>query len=66
DFVKKWLVSQSKDLKTLTETTENYESERSADHFFKTETQEGVFRYLYGKVQLKRMELEASLGVKNN
>ncbi|KAH7684545.1 brahma associated protein, partial [Aphelenchoides avenae] len=51
---------------TLTETTENYESERSADHFFKTETQEGVFRYLYGKVQLKRMELEASLGVKNN
>ncbi len=50
----------------MTETLTDYEQERRADHFYKPVTQEAIFRYIYGKVQQKRLELEASLGVRNN
>jgi SWI/SNF-related matrix-associated actin-dependent regulator of chromatin subfamily D len=42
------------------------ELERRAEYFHQPQIQEGVFRYIYSKVQQKRAELEASLGVKNN
>lgn len=66
EFIKKWLVSQSQDLKTMTEATGEGEAERRAEHYYRPETQEGVFRYIYQKVQQKRAELEQGLGVRNN
>lgn len=50
----------------MTEQSQDFELERHADHFFQPHTQEGVYRYIYGKVVQKRMELEATLGVKYN
>ncbi|VDO34368.1 unnamed protein product [Haemonchus placei] len=44
EFIRKWLVSQSQDLKTMTEASGEGEAERRADHYYKPETQEGVFR----------------------
>ncbi|ETN68372.1 SWIB/MDM2 domain protein [Necator americanus] len=66
DFIRKWLVSQSQDLKTMTEASGEGEAERRSDHYYRPETQEGVFRYIYQKVQQKRAELEQGLGVRNN
>ncbi|KJH53063.1 SWIB/MDM2 domain protein [Dictyocaulus viviparus] len=66
EFIRKWLVSQSQDLKTMTEASGEGEAERRADHYYRPETQEGVFRYIYQKVQQKRAELEQGLGVRNN
>jgi len=66
EFVERWLISQSRDLKNMTEQSQDFELERHADHFFQPHTQEGVYRYIYGKVIQKRMELEATLGVKYN
>ncbi|KHN81249.1 SWI/SNF-related matrix-associated actin-dependent regulator of chromatin subfamily D member 1 [Toxocara canis] len=65
-FINKWLISQSNDLKTMTEAVGEGESERKADHYYQPQVQEGVFRYIYQKVQQKRAELESTLGVKNN
>uniref|UniRef100_A0A915B9A5 DM2 domain-containing protein n=3 Tax=Ascarididae TaxID=6250 RepID=A0A915B9A5_PARUN len=65
-FINKWLISQSNDLKTMTEVVGEGECERKADHYFQPQVQEGVFRYIYQKVQQKRAELESTLGVKNN
>jgi len=65
-FLQKWLVSQSRDLKIMNELNSDAESERRADHFYQPVIQEGVFRYIYGRVQQKRQELEVSLGVRNN
>lgn len=42
------------------------ERERRAESYMQPTVQEGVFRYIYQKVQLKRAELEQSLGVRNN
>ncbi|KAI1707642.1 SWIB/MDM2 domain-containing protein [Ditylenchus destructor] len=66
ETVQKWLISQSKDLKNISEVNSDFEQERRADVFYQSHTQEGVFRYIYGKVQQKRFELEATLGVKKN
>ncbi|CAI4228811.1 unnamed protein product [Auanema sp. JU1783] len=66
EFIRKWLVSQSLDYQTMTEAHGESESERRAEHYHRPETQEGVFRYMYHKIQQKRAELEASLGVRNN
>ncbi|CAD5221890.1 unnamed protein product [Bursaphelenchus okinawaensis] len=63
-FIQKWLASQSRDLKTLNEQSSEYELERRADFFYQPHVQEGVFRYLYGKVQQRRQEIENMLGVK--
>ncbi|CAI5444720.1 unnamed protein product [Caenorhabditis angaria] len=66
DFIKKWMISQSSDLKTLTEASGDGEAERRFDHYLKPETDEAVYRYMYQKIQQKRAELEQSLGVRNN
>lgn len=50
----------------MTEVVGEGECERKADHYFQPQVQEGVFRYIYQKVQQKRAELESTLGVKNN
>ncbi|KAF1565761.1 UNVERIFIED_CONTAM: Brahma-associated protein of 60 kDa, partial [Eudyptes robustus] len=63
-FIQKWLASQSRDLKTINEQQMDQEQERRADHYYQPHIQEGVFRYLYGKVQQRRQELEYMLGVK--
>jgi SWI/SNF-related matrix-associated actin-dependent regulator of chromatin subfamily D len=80
EFIQKWLISQSKDLKacaslyayltfslqTMTEVAGDPEVERKAVYFHQPCIEEGVYRYIYSKVQQKRAELEQSLGVKNN
>ncbi|KAI1704728.1 SWIB/MDM2 domain-containing protein [Ditylenchus destructor] len=66
ETIQKWLISQSKDLKNISEVNSDFEQERRADMYYQPNTQEGVFRHIYSKVQQKRMELEATLGVKNN
>ncbi|PAV85927.1 hypothetical protein WR25_00946 [Diploscapter pachys] len=62
DFIEKWLMSQSADLKTMTESNGDTETDRKVEAYFKPDIEEGVFRYLYQKVQQKRAELEQSLG----
>lgn len=66
EFIQKWLISQSNDLKTMTDTNDECESERKAEFYYQPAIQEGTFRYIYQKVQQKRAELESTLGVKNN
>ncbi|CAI2347508.1 unnamed protein product [Caenorhabditis sp. 36 PRJEB53466] len=65
-FIKKWVVSQNTDLKTLTESSGDGEAERYAHAYVTNEADEGVSRYMYQKIQQKRSELEQSLGVRNN
>lgn len=66
-FVQQWLCSQSRDLKNLSDgPAADYELERRADKYVQPDVQEGVYRYIYGKVQQKRFELETALGLKNN
>lgn len=42
------------------------EEERRAEYYLHPNVKEAVFRYIYGKVQQKRFELEATLGIKYN
>uniref|UniRef100_A0A8R1DL80 SWIB domain-containing protein n=1 Tax=Caenorhabditis japonica TaxID=281687 RepID=A0A8R1DL80_CAEJA len=65
-FIKKWVVSQNADLKTLTETSGDGEADRYAQVYQTSEADEGVSRYMYQKIQQKRAELEQSLGIRNN
>uniref|UniRef100_A0A915EH93 Uncharacterized protein n=1 Tax=Ditylenchus dipsaci TaxID=166011 RepID=A0A915EH93_9BILA len=55
ELVQKWLISQSKDLRNISEVSSDFEMERRADQYFQPHTQEGVFRYIYGKVQQKEL-----------
>jgi len=64
-FISKWLMSQNRDLKVMTDVAGNPEEERRSDFFYQPWTQEGVCRYFYSKVQLKRAELEQALGIRN-
>lgn len=64
-FIQKWLISQMRDLKVITDQVGNPEEERKSDFFYQAWTQEAVCRYFYGKVQQKRAELEQSLGIRN-
>ena len=84
-FINKWLQSQSRDLKTMTDVTGNPEEERRVDFYYQPWVTESVcrfdqsienarflflyklyvIRYFYGKIQQKRAELDASLGVRN-
>jgi SWI/SNF-related matrix-associated actin-dependent regulator of chromatin subfamily D len=64
-FIAKWLMSQNRDLKVMTDVAGNPEEERRSDFFYQPWTQEGVCRYFYSKVQLKRAELEQALGIRN-
>ncbi|XP_003741941.1 SWI/SNF-related matrix-associated actin-dependent regulator of chromatin subfamily D member 1 [Galendromus occidentalis] len=63
-FVNKWLISQSRDLKTMTDVVGNPEEERRADFYHQRWASEAVCRYFYGKVQQKRAELEQALGIR--
>lgn len=66
-FITKWLASQSRDLKLMTETsTGNSEEERRADYYTEQWSHEAVSRYFYNKVQQKRAELEQALGIRNS
>jgi len=64
-FINKWLQSQSRDLKTMTDVTGNPEEERRVDFYYQPWVTEAVCRYFYGKIQQKRAELDASLGIRN-
>lgn len=65
-FIQKWLISQMRDLKLITDQVGNPEEERKSDFFYQAWTQEAVCRYFYGKVQQKRAELEQALGIRNS
>merc|ERR1711868_98943 len=65
-FINKWLQSQSRDLKTMTDVTGNPEEERRVDYYYQPWVTEAVCRYFYGKIQQKRAELDSSLGVRNS
>lgn len=65
-FIQKWLISQQRDLKVITDQVGNPEEERKSDFFYQPWTQEAVCRYFYGKVQQKRAELEQALGIRNS
>ncbi|XP_063228350.1 brahma-associated protein of 60 kDa isoform X2 [Bacillus rossius redtenbacheri] len=64
-FINKWIISQTRDLKTMTDVVGNPEEERRAEFFFQPWAQEAVCRYFYTKVQQKRAELEQALGIRN-
>ncbi|XP_076435634.1 SWI/SNF-related matrix-associated actin-dependent regulator of chromatin subfamily D member 1-like isoform X5 [Babylonia areolata] len=65
EFLNNWLISQTRDLKTMTDVVGNPEEERRADFFYQPWSQEAVCRYFYGKVQQRRLELEQALGLRN-
>jgi SWI/SNF-related matrix-associated actin-dependent regulator of chromatin subfamily D len=64
-FVTKWLISQNKDLKTVSDIVGNPEEERRSEFYSQQWTQEAVCRYFYSKLQQKRAELEQALGIRN-
>ncbi|XP_076461310.1 SWI/SNF-related matrix-associated actin-dependent regulator of chromatin subfamily D member 1-like isoform X2 [Babylonia areolata] len=64
-FLNNWLISQTRDLKTMTDVVGNPEEERRADFFYQPWAQEAVCRYFYGKVNQRRLELEQALGLRN-
>ncbi|CAF3509681.1 unnamed protein product [Rotaria sp. Silwood1] len=65
-FICKWLASQSRDLKMMTDSSiGNNEEERRADYYTEQWSYEAVSRYFYNKVQQKRAELEQALGIRN-
>jgi SWI/SNF-related matrix-associated actin-dependent regulator of chromatin subfamily D len=63
-FVNKWLKSQEADLKLMTGKNAELENERRVERYMQPQMQEGVFRYLYNKVQQKRKELELGINAK--
>ncbi|KAM4029076.1 SWI/SNF-related matrix-associated actin-dependent regulator of chromatin subfamily D member 3 isoform 1-T1 [Anomaloglossus baeobatrachus] len=64
-YIQDWLLSQSRDLKIMTDVVGNPEHERRADFYQEPWSQEAVSRYFYCKIQQRRQELEQSLGVRN-
>ncbi|KAG9509705.1 Brahma-associated protein of 60 kDa, partial [Fragariocoptes setiger] len=60
-FTNKWLISQTHDLKLMTDQVGNPEEERKSEYYFQPWTQEAVCRYFYRKVQQRRAELEHAL-----
>uniref|UniRef100_A0A7E4UR55 SWIB/MDM2 domain-containing protein n=1 Tax=Panagrellus redivivus TaxID=6233 RepID=A0A7E4UR55_PANRE len=64
-FVQKWLKSQENDLKVITGKNAETESERHVERYLQPQMQEGVFRYLYNKVQQRRKELEMGINSKS-
>jgi len=59
-------VIKAKHFQNITEISHDFETERRADHYQLSHTQEGVFRYIYDRVLQKRRELEQTLGIKYN
>lgn len=64
-FINKWVISQTRDLKTMTDIVGNPEEERRSDFYYQPWAHEAVSRYFYSKVQQKRAELEQALGIRN-
>lgn len=64
-FIQKWIISQTRDLKTMTDVIGNPEEERRALFYQQAWTTEGVARYFHAKIQQKRSELDSSLGLRN-
>ncbi|XP_065201921.1 brahma-associated protein of 60 kDa isoform X2 [Planococcus citri] len=64
-FINKWIISQTRDLKTMTDVVGNPEEERRAEFYYQPWSQEAVCRYFYTKVQQKRAELEQALNIRN-
>ncbi|XP_063698602.1 brahma-associated protein of 60 kDa [Culicoides brevitarsis] len=64
-FIHKWIVSQSRDLKTMSDVVGNPEEERRAEFYYQPWTNEAVSRYFFTKVNQKRAELEQALGIRN-
>ncbi|XP_053662587.1 brahma-associated protein of 60 kDa-like [Anopheles marshallii] len=65
-FIQKWIVSQTRDLKAMTDIVGNPEEERRAEFYHQPWTQEAVSRYFFTKVNQKRAELEQALGIRNS
>ena len=65
-FMHKWLLSQNRDLKQMTDVVGCPEEERRAQYYYQAWTGEAVNRYFYTKIQQKRAELEQALGIRNN
>jgi SWI/SNF-related matrix-associated actin-dependent regulator of chromatin subfamily D len=65
EFINKWLISQSNDLKNMMELNGNPEEERKAQFYQESWTDEAVCRYFYNRVQQRRAELEQVLGIRN-
>lgn len=65
-FIHRWIVSQTRDLKTMTDVVGNPEEERRAEFYYQPWTQEAVSRYFFTKVNQKRAELEQALGIRNS
>lgn len=64
EFINKWLVSQSNDLRGIMELNGNPEEERKSQFYNEQWTDEAVCRYFYNKVQQRRAELEQVLGLR--
>ena len=62
-FINKWMISQSRDLKMMTDVAGNPEEERHTDFYYQPWAQEAVCRYFYQKIQQKRTELDSALGI---
>ncbi|XP_067934788.1 SWI/SNF-related matrix-associated actin-dependent regulator of chromatin subfamily D member 1-like [Watersipora subatra] len=65
EFITNWLISQTRDLKTMTDVVGNPEQERKAEFYYKPSIQEGVSRYFYNKVQQRKAEIDHALGFKH-
>lgn len=65
-FIHRWIVSQTRDLKTMTDVVGNPEEERRAEFYYQSWTQEAVSRYFFTKVNQKRAELEQALGIRHS
>ncbi|XP_053678285.1 brahma-associated protein of 60 kDa-like [Anopheles nili] len=65
-FIHKWIVSQKRDLKVMTDVVGNPEEERRAEFYYQPWTKEAVSRYFFTKVNQKRAELEQALGIRNS
>ncbi|XP_077978041.1 SWI/SNF-related matrix-associated actin-dependent regulator of chromatin subfamily D member 1-like isoform X1 [Glandiceps talaboti] len=65
EFINQWLMSQSRDLKIMTDVAGNPEEERHADFYHQSWAQEAVCRFFYSKIQQRRAELEQALNIRN-
>lgn len=65
-FIHRWIISQTRDIKSMTDVVGNPEEERRAEFYYQPWTHEAVSRYFFTKVNQKRAELEHALGIRNS
>lgn len=65
-FINRWIISQTRDIKSMTDVVGNPEEERRAEFYYQPWTHEAVSRYFFTKVNQKRAELEHALGIRNS